>query len=228
MWIRRRGSSRSHAQLPGIWAEHEPYGGTNLAEALRVVLDGHFATAGARQKKKTIAVVITDGVPDNKKAVADTIVDATYRMEVRVESGFMTTVWSFAHAHVWFRRMTASSAFRSFRSARCRRLVQRTLPRAPDACNRAGRSGFYVPEVARRWTPAPGTEQPALRREAAAHALGGGRRRWVAALHALSRSDGTFNAADRPAIFDIVDTTPSEDVEEKGGLDKVLDSAITD
>jgi len=155
------------SDLPALWAENEPYGGTNLADAIRAVAEAHFRSAAAREKKKTIAVVITDGVPDNKKDVADAIIDATYRMEDDGELGF---------AIIQIGRDAAASQY---------------LRWLDD-----GLQAFEPSE--------PGY---------AAHAE-------------LCRKVGV--QLDRAAMFDIVDATPAESVDDKGGLDKVLDMAITD
>jgi Mg-chelatase subunit ChlD len=51
-----------------VFANHRPSGGTPMAEALQAVLD-----AGKKSSKKQFILVATDGLPDNKDALANVI-----------------------------------------------------------------------------------------------------------------------------------------------------------
>jgi hypothetical protein len=150
-------------QLPSIWEEHEPYGGTNMADAVQMALDEHFKAAG----KKHIVVVITDGAPDNREALANVIVDATHRMRDDAELGLQ--------------------------------FIQ--IGKDPKAAEFLA----WLDVALQEDDPTDATFAEAQR---------------------LKKAVGIVLR--RYAKFDIVDTTPSEGVEEKGGLDKVLDMAVSD
>lgn len=66
-----------------VFLENEPAGGTDLAGVLKHAFTSFFERKAAQQLKpngETI-VVVTDGEPDDPKAVMKTIVDATRRLD---------------------------------------------------------------------------------------------------------------------------------------------------
>jgi uncharacterized protein YegL len=66
-----------------VFQENEPVGTTNLAAVLKDATDGYFQRKAAGQAKpngETI-LVITDGEPDDRKAVMVAIVEASRQME---------------------------------------------------------------------------------------------------------------------------------------------------
>jgi uncharacterized protein with von Willebrand factor type A (vWA) domain len=60
------------AAVDGVFARRDPRGGTPLNGALKVVIDKQKKTG-----KKTVAVVFTDGEPDEGETVAKTLTDAS-------------------------------------------------------------------------------------------------------------------------------------------------------
>ena len=70
-----------------IFTENEPGGSTNTAGALGKVLDGYFARKTAGSAKPITIIVATDGIPDDQKAVAKVIKDATLKMDADEEIG---------------------------------------------------------------------------------------------------------------------------------------------
>lgn len=63
-----------------IFKEHVPMQSTDTAAALRDRLDAHFARRAAGGTKSTCLLVMTDGEPNDRTAVADAIVEATKKM----------------------------------------------------------------------------------------------------------------------------------------------------
>jgi hypothetical protein len=59
-----------------VFTENEPMGGTDLAGVLDHAFDAHFAAA----KRPETIVVVTDGAPDDEKAVMRTILRAAKRV----------------------------------------------------------------------------------------------------------------------------------------------------
>jgi uncharacterized protein YegL len=154
--------------LQAIWEENEPFGGTNLADALKLVLDLFFMTRNQPgKKKKMIVVVITDGAPDNREDVAKVVVDASHMISEDSELGLQ---------FIQIGRDAAASKFLQWLDV----ALKADDPKDPN----------------------------------------------FAKAQQLKKEVGI--RLPRPAKFDILDATPSEDVEEKGGLNKVLDMAITD
>jgi len=71
------------AKVEQIFLENEPIGTTNLAAVLTDATNSYFQRKAAGQSKplgETI-LVITDGEPDDRKAVMEVIIEATRRME---------------------------------------------------------------------------------------------------------------------------------------------------
>jgi uncharacterized protein with von Willebrand factor type A (vWA) domain len=65
------------AKVAQIFQENEPVGGTNLTAVLQDAFNQHFQQNNA---KNEIILVITDGEPDDRKSVFETIVQATKKM----------------------------------------------------------------------------------------------------------------------------------------------------
>jgi hypothetical protein len=156
-------------QLPRLWEENEPSGGTNMADALSLVLETHFSTRDdpRRAKRKLIVVVITDGAPDSREDVANVLIGATYRMHDDSELGFQ---------FIQIGKDPKAAEFLTWLDV----ALQEDDPTDPE----------------------------------------------YAKAQRVKRAVGI--ALKCHARFDIVDTTPADQVDDKGGLDKVLDMALTD
>jgi uncharacterized protein YegL len=68
-----------------IFAENEPNGTTATDLALKTVFDSYFAKKDAGNAKPVTCIVITDGEPNDRKAVAKVIVDAANKIEADEE-----------------------------------------------------------------------------------------------------------------------------------------------
>ncbi|MGI2905779.1 vWA domain-containing protein [Tolypothrix sp. VBCCA 56010] len=71
------------AKVAQIFLENDPAGTTNLAGVLQNALDNYFqrkATGKTKPNGETI-LVVTDGEPDDRKAVFEVIINATRQME---------------------------------------------------------------------------------------------------------------------------------------------------
>lgn len=67
-----------------IFQENEPMGGTNLTAVLQDALNHHFSKPNPQPE--TI-LIVTDGEPDDRKSVFQTIIQATQRMNANEELG---------------------------------------------------------------------------------------------------------------------------------------------
>jgi hypothetical protein len=89
------------AKVAQIFLENDPAGTTNLAGVLQNALDDYFQRKAAGKTKlngETI-LVVTDGEPDDRKAVFEVIIKATQQMERDEELGIsMIQVGSDAQA----------------------------------------------------------------------------------------------------------------------------------
>jgi hypothetical protein len=89
------------AKVAQIFLENDPAGTTNLAGVLQNALDNYFQRKAAGKTKlngETI-LVVTDGEPDDRKAVFEVIIKATQQMERDEELGIsMIQVGSDAQA----------------------------------------------------------------------------------------------------------------------------------
>jgi uncharacterized protein with von Willebrand factor type A (vWA) domain len=77
------------AKVAQLFLENDPSGTTNLASVLQDALNNYFKRKAAGQTKangETI-LVITDGEPDDRKAVFEVIIQATRQMERDEELG---------------------------------------------------------------------------------------------------------------------------------------------
>jgi len=84
----KRFENVTSAKVTQIFQENDPAGSTNLAGVLAHAFESYFKRKAAGETKagETI-LVITDGEPDDQKAVMKTIVDATRKMERDDELG---------------------------------------------------------------------------------------------------------------------------------------------
>ncbi|GAX41708.1 hypothetical protein NIES4075_27050 [Tolypothrix sp. NIES-4075] len=89
------------AKVAQIFLENDPAGTTNLAGVLQNALDNYFQRKAAGKTKlngETI-LVVTDGEPDDRKAVFEVIINATRQMDRDEELGIsMIQVGSDAQA----------------------------------------------------------------------------------------------------------------------------------
>jgi len=69
-----------------VFTENEPNGGTNTALVLGYALDEYFAKKADGAKPRVI-LVITDGQPNDKQAVRDTIIKAANKLDEDGEIG---------------------------------------------------------------------------------------------------------------------------------------------
>lgn len=68
-----------------IFTENEPSSNTATDLALKSVFDAYFAKKDAGNSKPVTCVVITDGAPNDQKAVVKTIIDAANKIEADEE-----------------------------------------------------------------------------------------------------------------------------------------------
>jgi uncharacterized protein with von Willebrand factor type A (vWA) domain len=64
-----------------VFRENEPCGGTDLAAVLQHAFDAYFARKAKGHAKPETILVVTDGEPDDRKAVIRAIVQASRRIE---------------------------------------------------------------------------------------------------------------------------------------------------
>lgn len=66
-------------QIPMIFSQNSPYGGTNLTEPLRVTIADYFNRRDrTRGNVKPLAIsIVTDGIPDNEGSVREALIEAT-------------------------------------------------------------------------------------------------------------------------------------------------------
>jgi uncharacterized protein with von Willebrand factor type A (vWA) domain len=78
----RRYENVTASKVAQIFMENDPVGSTNLAAVLRDATEDYFRRKATGQSKtgETI-LVITDGEPDDRRAVIEAIVQATQKME---------------------------------------------------------------------------------------------------------------------------------------------------
>ncbi|WNZ49208.1 VWA domain-containing protein [Leptolyngbya boryana CZ1] len=78
----RRYENVTTSKVAQIFMENDPVGSTNLAAVLRDATEDYFRRKATGQNKtgETI-LVITDGEPDDRRAVIEAIVQATQKME---------------------------------------------------------------------------------------------------------------------------------------------------
>ena len=85
----KRFDSTTPRKVLDLFDEYEPSGGTNLAGVLDDALGHYFRRRASGQAKKSgeIFVVVTDGEPDDQRAVMKTIIDATRQLTRADEIG---------------------------------------------------------------------------------------------------------------------------------------------
>ncbi|MGM3309290.1 vWA domain-containing protein [Anabaena sp. WFMT] len=85
----KRYENVTSAKVAQIFQENDPAGTTNLAAVLMNALDNYFQrkTAGQTKPNGETILVITDGEPDDRKAVFEVIINATRKMERDEELG---------------------------------------------------------------------------------------------------------------------------------------------
>ena len=79
----KRYDNVTSSKVTQIFLENDPSGSTDLAGVLKHAIDSYFERKAARQTQpngETI-LVITDGEPDERKAVMKVIIEASRRME---------------------------------------------------------------------------------------------------------------------------------------------------
>jgi uncharacterized protein with von Willebrand factor type A (vWA) domain len=71
------------SKVTQIFQENDPAGSTDLAGVLQHALDNYFQRKSANQTKENgeTILVVTDGEPDDRKAVMRVIIEASRRME---------------------------------------------------------------------------------------------------------------------------------------------------
>jgi uncharacterized protein with von Willebrand factor type A (vWA) domain len=85
----RRYDNVTADRIGQVFLENEPAGGTDLAGVLAHAFGSYFdrKRAGDAKEEGETIVVVTDGEPDDQKAVMKTIVDATRRLDRDEELG---------------------------------------------------------------------------------------------------------------------------------------------
>lgn len=92
--------------LEKIFAENQPGGSTDTAAALDHVIQEYLATKSTATCKHIIVVIITDGIPDDEKALVKVIVDATKKISTREEIGLeFIQIGKDQHAHEFLDRL---------------------------------------------------------------------------------------------------------------------------
>jgi uncharacterized protein with von Willebrand factor type A (vWA) domain len=79
----KRYENVTSAKVEQIFQENDPAGTTNLASVLQDALNNYFKrkAAGTTQPNGETILVITDGEPDDRKAVFEVIIQATRQMD---------------------------------------------------------------------------------------------------------------------------------------------------
>jgi hypothetical protein len=85
----KRYDNVTSAKVTQIFQENDPSGSTDLAGVLKHATDDYFRRKSAGQTKPNgeIILVVTDGEPDDRKAVMKVIIEASRRMDVNEELG---------------------------------------------------------------------------------------------------------------------------------------------
>lgn len=75
------------AKVTQIFQENDPSGSTDLASVLKDAIENYFVRKSAGQTKPNgeIILVLTDGEPDDRKAVMKVIIEASRRMDTDEE-----------------------------------------------------------------------------------------------------------------------------------------------
>jgi uncharacterized protein with von Willebrand factor type A (vWA) domain len=83
----RRYDNVTASKVEQVFLENEPLGGTNLASVLQDAVNQYFQRRAAGQTSGETILVVTDGEPDDRRAVIEVIVQATQKMERDDELG---------------------------------------------------------------------------------------------------------------------------------------------
>jgi hypothetical protein len=83
----RRYDNVTASRVTQVFQENEPSGGTDLAGVLRHAFDAYFDRRARGQTKPETILVVTDGEPDDPKAVIKVIVDASRKLRRDEELG---------------------------------------------------------------------------------------------------------------------------------------------
>lgn len=67
-------------RIPDLFMQNSPDGGTNLVGALKHQLDDYFRSVSMGNNQPLVLAIVTDGDPDNPRALKDLIVAATQKM----------------------------------------------------------------------------------------------------------------------------------------------------
>lgn len=66
--------------IPGLFHQNSPDGGTNLVGAMKRQLDDYFRANSMGRTQPLVIAVVTDGDPDNPRALKDLIINASQKM----------------------------------------------------------------------------------------------------------------------------------------------------
>jgi uncharacterized protein with von Willebrand factor type A (vWA) domain len=68
-------------RVSAVFTENEPCGGTDLAAVLEHSFDAYFQRKGSGESRPETVLVVTDGAPDDEKAVMKTVIRAAKRVQ---------------------------------------------------------------------------------------------------------------------------------------------------
>ena len=77
----RRYDNVTASRVGAVFDEHEPCGSTDLAGVLKDAFDAHFSRKARGEGRPETIVVVTDGEPDDQRAVMRVLVDASRRID---------------------------------------------------------------------------------------------------------------------------------------------------
>jgi uncharacterized protein with von Willebrand factor type A (vWA) domain len=77
----RRYDNVTSSRVEQIFMENDPIGTTNLAGVLQDAINHYFQHRSTSQQAGETILVVTDGEPDDRKAVIEVIIQATQKME---------------------------------------------------------------------------------------------------------------------------------------------------
>jgi len=85
----KRYDNVTSSRVAQIFRENDPSGTTDLASVLKHATDDYFQRKSSGQTKPNgeIILVVTDGEPDDRKAVMKVIIEASRRMQIDEELG---------------------------------------------------------------------------------------------------------------------------------------------
>jgi uncharacterized protein with von Willebrand factor type A (vWA) domain len=77
----RRYERVTSERVSSVFVENEPCGGTDLAAVLEHSFDSYFQRKGSGEPRPETVLVVTDGAPDDEKAVMKTVIRAAKRVQ---------------------------------------------------------------------------------------------------------------------------------------------------